>query len=636
MLIASKHTLLFFIMGCCSLYCTTLYGTTIISDSLCTALYRCNNDTQKIKLYTAISTQEIKSTTALRYADSAIYLANKLVAQKTSYTTRALALLGDAYFNKAKLLSLTNHSLKIQCLNKALSVFQQQNNLVQISNVYNSKGVMYEDMLLDSTALYYFNKVKQIERLILKNNTSNTHDSTRMMRANMNIGIILVSINKETEALTYLLPAHHYFKQTQNNYFALKVGRVIAGAYMFTNNTRLAWKYLTECKNYIDANTPSIELFSYNLRCAQLCQLEGKYSLALGYLTTADAIRLKNKMDIQDYYELNLQYAEVYEKLNDHKNAMLYYKLMWNQTDSIYALKNNDAALEYETKYATVAKENEILKLSNIAKINQLKLAQETKRKTQLAWFALMAVAVISALCALAYWLRNTIQKLNVLNKQIINNTHTLTQQASAISRYQSQMNPHFIFNAINSIQGLLLNNETQLANTQLDAFSVLMRNTLNNSEHEYITLANELKFLNEYVIFEQRNATFKFLFSINIDPTIDTENVLILPMLLQPFIENSIKHGGFNAIANAHIQLTITVRSNSILHLSILDNGKGITQNKTSTNQQSRAINIAKERLRLCCLTNNVACDNCFELVNNTPNTGVTVNIQMPYLENF
>ncbi|MEQ1733533.1 MAG: histidine kinase [Bacteroidia bacterium] len=620
----------------CSLCCNTLYGTVIISDSLRNALCTSKNDTHKIKIYTAIATQETKSTIALRYADSAIYLANTVVAKKTNYTTRALALLGDAYFNKAKLLSLTNHSLKIQCLNKALSVFQQQNNLVQISNVYNSKGVMYEDMLLDSMALYYFNKVKQIEGLILKNNTGTNTDSTRMMRANMNIGIILVSINKETKALAYLLPAHHYFKRTHNNYFALKVGRVIAGAYMFANNTTMAWKYLTECKQYIDANTPTTELLSYNLRCAQLCQIEEKYSLALRYLTTADAIRIKNKMDVQDYYGLNLQYAEVYEKLNDHKNAMRYYKLMWNQTDSMYALKNNDAAIEYETKYATVAKENEILKLANIAKINQLKLAQETKRKTQLAWFALIAVVVISALCTLAYWLRNTIQKLNVLNTQIVNNTHTLTQQASAISRYQSQMNPHFIFNAINSIQGLLLNNETQLANTQLDAFSVLMRNTLNNSEHEYIPLTNELKFLNDYVLFEQHNSTFKFLFTIHIDPTIDADNVLIPPMLLQPFIENSIKHGGFNTIANAHIQLTVTLLNNHILHLSVIDNGRGIVPNNTTINKQSRAINIAKERLRLCCLTNNVACNNCFELVNNTANTGVTVNIQLPYLENF
>jgi LytS/YehU family sensor histidine kinase len=149
--------------------------------------------------------------------------------------------------------------------------------------------------------------------------------------------------------------------------------------------------------------------------------------------------------------------------------------------------------------------------------------------------------------------------------------------RASQLSALKVQMNPHFIFNALNSIQEFILTNEKKLANTYLGKFSDLMRITLDLSQEEYVHLNEELRALNLYLELENLR------FSNEIECTVDTGNIqspgkiLIPPMLLQPFVENAIKHGLLHKKGVKKLFVSLSVEPEvKLLHCIIADNGIG------------------------------------------------------------
>jgi len=108
----------------------------------------------------------------------------------------------------------------------------------------------------------------------------------------------------------------------------------------------------------------------------------------------------------------------------------------------------------------------------------------------------------------------------------------------------RSQMNPHFIFNCLNSIQNFLLHNNFEKTNEYLTAFAQLIRQTLDNSSRSSINLENEIKYLNSYLELESMRFAHSFEHSIQLDPAINADNTYIPTMILQPYVENSIRHG--------------------------------------------------------------------------------------------
>jgi Histidine kinase/Y_Y_Y domain/Two component regulator propeller len=141
----------------------------------------------------------------------------------------------------------------------------------------------------------------------------------------------------------------------------------------------------------------------------------------------------------------------------------------------------------------------------------------------------------------------------------------------------QAQMNPHFIFNSLNSIQTFILNLDVEGANTYLTNFASLIRQTLENSIHPLITVASELKYLETYLSLEKLRFREKFVYKIHIDESLDQNKILLPGMLLQPYIENSIRHGiQHRKDNNGLISLTITRVSDNAVVYTIKDNGVG------------------------------------------------------------
>jgi two-component sensor histidine kinase len=158
----------------------------------------------------------------------------------------------------------------------------------------------------------------------------------------------------------------------------------------------------------------------------------------------------------------------------------------------------------------------------------------------------------------------------------------------------QSQLNPHFVFNALGSVQGLVNKNEVDKANDYLTDFSKLLRNTLNNNNRETVPLSVEMHTLESYIKLEQLR--FNFLFQLNAEADVPVSSTEIPPLLIQPLVENAIKHGISGLGENGFLHITFT-KSAADLIIDIADNGKGFDVNQAFT---GKGIQLTKERIKL------------------------------------
>ena len=171
------------------------------------------------------------------------------------------------------------------------------------------------------------------------------------------------------------------------------------------------------------------------------------------------------------------------------------------------------------------------------------------------------------------------------------------------IKAIRSQMNPHFMFNALNSIQSLINNSQYTEANVYLEKFALLMRRVLNNSEKTFVTLSDELDAITLYCELEQLRFNFKF--DIEVSPEVNTQLMEIPGMIIQPLVENSILHGlaqkGDAGCLNIHIGC-----DQRYLKIVIKDNGIGLKENIADGNK-SFGLKLVKERLSLLNADGNV-----------------------------
>lgn len=178
-----------------------------------------------------------------------------------------------------------------------------------------------------------------------------------------------------------------------------------------------------------------------------------------------------------------------------------------------------------------------------------------------------------------------------------------IEKQTAILHSLSTQMNPHFLYNSLNSINNFIVNNDERKANEYLGDFARLMRKILHNSKFERITLANELDCIDLYVKLEQLRLSNGFIFKIELAPDIDIYDIYIPPMLIQPFVENAIWHGLRHINKKGILELTI-LEENSNIVCHITDNGVGLTKsreiNGSSNNKKSVGIENIKKRLKI------------------------------------
>lgn len=181
----------------------------------------------------------------------------------------------------------------------------------------------------------------------------------------------------------------------------------------------------------------------------------------------------------------------------------------------------------------------------------------------------------------------------------------------SELRTLRSQINPHFIFNSLNSIKAYILKDRQLEASEYLTDFSTLMRAILQQSKEKFITLTDELETTLLYVKLENLRFEDGFVFNFSIDEKIDTDEVLIPPMLFQPYLENAIKHGLMNKNQDRMLNLSIIQKDKNSIFITIDDNGIGreqaSLQRKNTPKHQSMGMSITDERVQLLGVTNDL-----------------------------
>ena len=208
------------------------------------------------------------------------------------------------------------------------------------------------------------------------------------------------------------------------------------------------------------------------------------------------------------------------------------------------------------------------------------------------AWFRILLV--IGSI-GIFYWFYQT--RVNRLKQKIALEAEMNKLKQSA---QRAQMNPHFIFNSLNSIQNFIVLNNVESATNYLGQFAKLMRGVLDASLEQKISIRKEMDILESYLNLEQARFPNGFEYYIHLDAAIDPDTCYIPSMLIQPFLENAIIHGIADKEEKGIINLHLQKRHNQ-LHISVEDNGKGFTQNSQSKyNATHKSVGISNTKRRL------------------------------------
>lgn len=260
-------------------------------------------------------------------------------------------------------------------------------------------------------------------------------------------------------------------------------------------------------------------------------------------------------------------------------------------------------------------------------------------------WFISILITVIILIISLLFNYINRIKikelnERNELEKEFIENKNKLQQEIEKFRQQAltQQMNPHFIFNSLNSIQYFIYQNKKELSNKYLTKFSRLVRIILENSQHQQITLKDEFEALQLYLELEEMRLQGRLTFSVKIDPSINTDYYSIPPLLIQPFAENAIWHGIVNKEGSGEVLVELKKRDKYFLCI-VEDNGVGRKKAKELKEQKSKTYKslgakITKRRLELFSsgINTNVSIKYT-DLYDNTTPIGTRVEIKMPII---
>ncbi len=255
------------------------------------------------------------------------------------------------------------------------------------------------------------------------------------------------------------------------------------------------------------------------------------------------------------------------------------------------------------------------------------------KHFSETIWFRLLCF-ILTGIIALIL-IRNKQTALLKKEKQIQKLKEAeLNTKAAQLNALRNQMNPHFIYNSLNSIQNFIFKNDAEKANYMLSRFGKLMRSSLELSKLEYISLNKEIDFLENYLQLEIMRFGDKFKYSITRDPAI-RDNYKIPPLLIQPIIENAIKHGFSEMKTDGIIKIDFKLK-NKLIKVEVTDNGKGYSQNddRSIYSETPTALKIINERIDLLNEVNDeISSFRIYPLGEISAIVGSQVIIEIPYI---
>ncbi len=370
----------------------------------------------------------------------------------------------------------------------------------------------------------------------------------------------------------YEIVVAHEMESRKPSYY-----NVYSSYHQFKSQPRMALSY-AEKSLTLSSYLTEDDIFLACMNGAQAASKLGDLAKALDFLNHAETLRVVAEPYFgYQYHEVKYQ---VFKEVGRFEESMLSLEKMIDFKKILDEASNAKAIRNLESAYDAERKENEIRLLQQEVQIQQA----DTSRKV---WALMSFVALVIAVLIVGRF---------YYQKRLMEEKEQSTLHKQQLLR--SQVNPHFIFNALTSIRGFLLGSvDAKKAVSYLGKFAKLMRMVLDHSSKEWVTLEEELEALKIYLEIQKMKFDYKFDFELRVDPDIDIAQVIVPPLLAQPFVENAIEHGFKDIDYEGHLTLSC-ISKDELLHFDIQDNGIGIKNVKSVQGHDPKALKIFKERL--------------------------------------
>ena len=317
--------------------------------------------------------------------------------------------------------------------------------------------------------------------------------------------------------------------------------------------------------------------------------------------------------------------AQVFAEQNQFQKAFVSLNTFQKYIEDNSYSSGSKAINELTQMYSRELREYRIKEQERVIKDQQKeKELLALKGEKQMSTIVLIIIILFSTIVIVLFYLRQL--KINQNTKEI--------EMSQTLLR--TQMNPHFIFNAMSVIQSSLYENNPSKSSKFLVSFSRLIRLILENSPKEFITLETEIEILEKYLKTQKLRFENRFDYQINVPEDLIFKKVLIPPMITQPFVENSIEHGQLNIIENGNISIDFSEKDN-MLYIEIIDNGVGRAESgkkKNSINEhKSMALDITNRRVEIINKKYKSKANISIGNLTNEKYTGTRVEILLPLL---
>lgn len=316
-----------------------------------------------------------------------------------------------------------------------------------------------------------------------------------------------------------------------------------------------------------------------NYKIGNAFYLQKDYDSAINYLEKSIK-QADTKSDLIVKKDATRKLSEVYNSSGDSEKALKAYQDYTELVEQLYVKKEQEIVRAAKFSRDIANQQNRIKSLESERELSESKyqLTTERNRNQQIVIYSL--VFGMTLLIVVAYLMYKYIKQQRLANNLL------------ALKSLRSQMNPHFIFNALNSVNSFIATNDERTANKYLSDFSTLMRAVLENSEEDFIPLEKEIELLELYTKLEHFRFQDKFDYSIEVDPKIKIDEFQIPPMLLQPYIENAVWHGLRYKEEKGWLQIDISYINRNEIAITISDNGIGRERSKALKTQNQKKHN--------------------------------------------
>lgn len=387
-----------------------------------------------------------------------------------------------------------------------------------------------------------------------------------------------------------------------------EIAKVYASENEFDKAIEINKKLINEAKEKNDSETQIVQM--QELAAIYFKQQEAEKGISV--LKKAYELAIQNGKTILAKNSLDQLISEYNAKGNGEKSIELYE----NFFENFESLIKSDNSL-VDSKVFQVTED----RIKHLEKERALKDELISKKNT----FNYFLLGSVVLMVLLFVFIVKALYSIKTKNKKI------------ALQSLRREMNPHFIFNSLNSVNQFISENKELEANKYLTSYSNLMRNMMENSNKDFVTLNNEVEQLKKYLDLEHLRFNEKFDYEISIDDALDGDAVLVPNMLLQPHLENAIWHGLRYKEGKGFLKLDFKLKNNMV-KVIVDDNGIGLTKSRElkTTNQkvhESRGMTNTRERISLL---NELYKKNISLKISEkeNPETGTRIEISFPLID--